>query len=117
MTYRSSPRSLSAAFGALTDELAPATLLAEIQRVTQTVTVGGLIRLSSNEYASPAVRSRVDAVLESLREGLVLPSTAGVADAAHRAALANLITRYVERGLVPAPLALDAPAAPPGDPI
>lgn len=31
--YRRSPRSMQAAFGALSDELAPATLLADVQRV------------------------------------------------------------------------------------
>jgi hypothetical protein len=91
--------------------------LEEIQRLTQTVTVGGLIRLSSNSETSPEVRSRVDAVLESLREWLTAPSTTGAAEASHRAALADTITRYLDRGLVPAPLAIDAPEAPPGDPI
>ena len=32
MTYRAGPRSLSTAFGSLTEELAPATLLAGVQR-------------------------------------------------------------------------------------
>jgi predicted nucleic acid-binding Zn ribbon protein len=40
--YRSSPRSLSQAFGALNDELAPATLLADVQRAWA-ATVGAAI--------------------------------------------------------------------------
>jgi hypothetical protein len=89
----------------------------ELRRVVQTVTVDGLIELSSNTDASPEVRSRVGAVLVELRARLAAPSGTGVAEAAHRSALADIITRYIERGLVPAPLAIDAPPPPPGDPI
>jgi hypothetical protein len=91
--------------------------LEEIRRVTQTVTVAGLIELSSNAGASPEVRARVDAMLKELRGGLAAPLETGTAEAAHRAALADVITRYMDRGLLPAPLAIDAPEAPPGDPI
>jgi hypothetical protein len=89
----------------------------ELRRVVQTVTVDGLIELSSNPAASPGVRARVDAALESLGRLLGSPAEMGPEDAAHRAALAALIARYQGRALMPEPLAIDAPTPPPGDPI
>jgi hypothetical protein len=109
---------LTALIGRVFEPTVPnAPRLEEIRRVTETVTVGGLIELASNAEASPGVRARVDAVLEDLRARLMAPSDAGVGEAAHRAALIDVITRYMERGPVPVPLAIDAPVPPPGDPI
>ena len=89
----------------------------EVRRVVQTVTVGGLIELSSDPTASPEVRSRVDAALESLGGRLAGLADVGVEEAAHRVALAALITRYQGRTAMPESVAIDAPAPPPGDPI
>jgi hypothetical protein len=89
----------------------------EIRRVVQTVTVNGLIELSSNPAASPEVRTRVDAALATLGVRLVTPADVGADEAAHRAALAALVTRYQGRVLAPEPMAIDAPSPPPGDPI
>ena len=89
----------------------------EILRVVQTVTVAGLIELSSNPGASPGVRARVDGALATL--GLALAASVDVDEdeAVHRAALSALIARYQGRALVPGPLAIEAPTPPPGDPI
>ena len=89
----------------------------EVRRVVQTVTAGGLIELSSNPSASPGVRARVDAALDSLGGRLAGPADLGVEEAAHRAALSALITRYQGRTVMPESVAIDAPAPPPGDPI
>jgi len=89
----------------------------EIRRVVQTVTVNGLIELSSNPSASPEVRARVDGALATLGVGLAAPVDVGPDEVAHRAALVALIARYQRRALVPGPLAIDAPTPPPGDPI
>jgi predicted nucleic acid-binding Zn ribbon protein len=48
--YRPSPRSLAEAFGALADELAPRTLLAEVQRAWP-ATVGGTIAAQASPTA------------------------------------------------------------------
>jgi hypothetical protein len=89
----------------------------EIRRVVETVTVGGLIELSSNPSASPAVRARVEAALIALGARLGAPADLGADEAAHRAALAGLIARYQGRALAPEPILFDAPPSPPGDPI
>jgi len=91
--------------------------LEELRRVVQTVTVGGLIELSSNPAASPEVRVRVDGALATLGALLGSPADVGADEAAHRAALAAIITRYQRRALEPEPLAIGAPTPPPGDPI
>jgi len=89
----------------------------EIRRVTQTVTVAGLIELSSDPAVSPEVRSRVDAALAALGGRLAAASEGAMAEAAHRAALAAFIIRYQGRTLVSKPLTIAVPAPPPGDPI
>jgi hypothetical protein len=89
----------------------------EIRRVVQTVTVGGLIELSSNPSASPEVRARVDGALATLGLALAAPVGVGADEAVHRAALSALIARYQGRTLAPEPVAIAAPALPPGDPI
>jgi hypothetical protein len=91
--------------------------LEEVRRVVQTVTVDGLIELSSNPSASPGVRARVDAALDSLGARLAEPEEFDAGEAAHRDALAALIARYQGRTLVPEPMAAGAPPPPPGDPI
>jgi len=91
--------------------------LGEIRRVVETVTVGGLIELSSNPSASPAVRARVEAALIAIGARLGAPADLGADEAAHRAALAGLIARYQGRALAPEPILFDAPPSPPGDPI
>ena len=91
--------------------------LAEIRRVVQTVTVDGLIGLSADPDATPEVRSRVDAMLVKLRDKLTGGASGGWAEAAHRAALAAEIGRYIERIVPPTAPALPASKAPPGDPI
>ena len=91
--------------------------LQEIERVVESVTIDGLISLSSNPAASPAVRARVDAELEALGVSLAGPADVGADEAAHRAALGAIITRYQGRELVPGPVLVDAPPPPPGDPI
>jgi hypothetical protein len=89
----------------------------EIWRVVQTVTVDGMIELSSNPAAAPEVRARVDAALNSVGSHLVASVDVDSDDSSHRAALAALISRYQGRSLAPEPLAIDAPSPPPGDPI
>jgi hypothetical protein len=89
----------------------------EIRRVVQTVTVDGLIELSSNPGASPGVRARVGGALATLGLALAAPVDVGEDEAVHRAALSALIARYQGRALVPGPLAIEAPTPPPGDPI
>ena len=89
----------------------------EVRRVVQTVTVDGLIELSSNPTASPEVRARVGGALAALGRLLGSPTDEGAEEAVHRAALAALIARYQGRALVPEPVSIDAPAPPPGDPI
>ena len=91
--------------------------LEEVRRVVQTVTVDGLIELSSNPSASPGVRARVDAALDSLGARLAEPEEFDAGEAAHRDALAALIARYQGRTLVPEAMAAGAPPPPPGDPI
>lgn len=91
--------------------------LVEIRRVVQTVTVDGLIGLSANSETTPEVRSRVDANLAELRIDLAGGTGGGSAEAAHRAALAAEIGRYLERGLPPQMPPPPATKPPPGDPI
>ncbi len=89
----------------------------EIRRVVQTVTLDGLIELSSNSAAPFEVRARVDAALKGVAVDLVASADVRADEAAHRAALTALLSRYQGRSLVPEPLAIDAPSPPPGDPI
>ncbi len=91
--------------------------LEELRKVVQTVTVNGLIELSSNLDASPEVRARVNGALTNLELALAAPVEVGANEAANRAALAALIERYQGRAVLPGPLAIDAPTPPPGDPI
>jgi hypothetical protein len=97
--------------------------LAELRRTTQDVLVRGLIRLSADADASPGVRARVDAQLDSLRQRLHGSAGTGAgagaaADAAaQRAFLAAEIGRYLDRRTenpekLPEPL-----PPPPGQPI
>ena len=51
MTYRTGPRSLAQAFGALSDELAPRTLLADVQRAWP-ATVGAAIAAQAEPTAA-----------------------------------------------------------------
>jgi hypothetical protein len=97
---------------------------AELRHTSQDVLVRGLIRLSADPDASPGVRARVDAQLESLRKrlhGAGLAGTAGTGAtegaAAQRAFLAAEIGRYLDRRTenpekLPQPL-----PPPPGQPI
>jgi hypothetical protein len=91
--------------------------LVEIRRVVQTVTVDGLIGLSAGSDTTPEVRSRVDALLARLRERLMGGTGDGWAEAAHRAALAAGIGRYLERDIPPNAPSPPATEPPPGDPI
>jgi hypothetical protein len=91
--------------------------LVEIRRVVQTVTVDGLIGLSADSKTTPDVRSRVDALLAKLRERLVGDGDDIWAEAAHRAALAADIERYLERDFPPHEPPSPATDPPPGDPI
>jgi hypothetical protein len=91
--------------------------LAEIRRVVQTVTVNGLIGLSADAAATPEVRSRVDALLAELRDTHTGGGGGGWAEAAHRAAMAAEIARYLDRALPPHAPSPPATEPPPGDPI
>jgi hypothetical protein len=91
--------------------------LAEIGRVVQVVTIDGLIALSANPVTTPGVRSRVDARLGELREDLAGVAGDGLAETAHRAALAANIERYLERDIPPNAPPPPATNPPPGDPI
>ncbi|MEJ2582446.1 MAG: zinc-dependent metalloprotease [Acidobacteriota bacterium] len=91
--------------------------LDEIRRVTQTATVGGLIELASNPDTALEVRGRVDTALAALAARLGSSAEVSSEDAAHQAALAAVVNRYMERAIDPAPISIDAPAPPPGDPI
>ncbi len=86
---------------------------AELRRTVQWVVVRRMIGLSSDPASSPAVRSRVDGTLRSLRQRL-----AGTD--AHGAFLAGEIQRYLERPLGPPEDTARLPAPPeppPGQPI
>jgi len=91
--------------------------LVEIRRVVQTVTVDGLIALSTNPKSTSGVRSRIDAKLDELHGMLQVDPGEGSAEAAHRAALAADIGRYLERDIQPHAPPPPATEPPPGDPI
>ena len=91
--------------------------LAAIERVVDRVVVDGLFALSADPKATPDVRAAVDARLARLRDGLIEVPGGGPTEAAHRAALAADIARYLGRDLPPAPLPSSAPDPPPGSPI
>jgi hypothetical protein len=93
---------------------------AELRHTSQDVLVRRLIRLSADPNASPGVRARVDAQLESLRKRLHAAGAAGTGtteEAPQRAFLAAEIGRYLDRKTenpekLPQPL-----PPPPGQPI
>ncbi|MCP3981918.1 MAG: DUF5117 domain-containing protein [bacterium] len=107
---------LAALVGRAFDGGVPSERVAEVRRAVQRVVVAGLIRLSADPRASPAVRSRVDLKLRRLAETLGATRD-GDANRAHAAHLTREIRRYLERGHEP--LRADEPARdlPPGSPI
>lgn len=89
---------------------------AEIRRVVQDVVVSQMVGLASNTAAPLAVRSRVDAALVILRDGLVAVKGDAVQKAYNRT-LADLISRHLSRPLSNAPEPPPAGVPPPGAPL
>jgi hypothetical protein len=114
--------SLQEAIGALVkgtwDAPAPATgKLIALQRVTQRTVADRLVTLAADKEAAPAVRAIVEFELIRLREAASAHAAAAANDGAkaHWLAIAQLITRYQEKGEVPA--STPALRPPPGDPF
>ena len=94
---------------------------AEIRRTVETVVVAALIDLAANREATPAVRTRVEAALEDLRERLPVPRRGrpphSDPGSVHRARLTTEIGRWLDREGPADRGPSDPPAAPPGSPI
>ncbi|MFQ5671155.1 MAG: zinc-dependent metalloprotease [Acidobacteriota bacterium] len=90
---------------------------AELARRVQNVAVHALIDLSANAGASGAVRARVDWTLTGLRRRLQGEGEGDSAEQAHRARLAAVIGRYLERRGPDTPPRPSPPEPPPGSPI
>jgi hypothetical protein len=91
----------------------------EIRRAVQAVVVDRLIGLASDPSASPAVRARTEAALETLGARLGEAARAGEtgASVAHAAYLAREIDRHLSRDRSDASPLPAAAGAPPGSPI
>jgi hypothetical protein len=94
-------------------EISPRQL--EIQRVVQGVVVTGLIRLASDDRATPAVRAQVEWQLKKLQEQLA--KTVSGVEAAQRQMLSADIARYLQRPLVATEPSPRPAPPPPGSPI
>jgi hypothetical protein len=88
--------------------------LAEIQRVQQRVVVRGMIALAGDPRCTPAVQSRVEAVLSALE---ATPPPPDPVWAAHYAGLVRDIRRHFATTWTVPPAVPTPPAPPPGDPI
>jgi len=95
----------------------PSGKLVALQRVTQRTVADRLVLLAADKEAAPAVRAIAEFELVRLRDGAAARATAASNDGAkaHWLAIAQLITRYQEKGEVPA--VTPALIAPPGDPF
>ncbi len=94
----------------------------EVALAVQTAVVRGLITLAGDGEAAPTVRSRTEATLRQLAEGLDsrrLGKTAPTDSAtlAHHGWLRGMIGRFLDRPQPPTARAAGAAAAPPGSPI
>lgn len=89
----------------------------EARRAIQHVVVADLIRLASNEHASPNVRSIAEAELLDLREKFSGRRRADARVRSHARYLAGMISRYLNREYESAPLPSGPPSPPPGSPI
>jgi hypothetical protein len=90
--------------------------LVAIQHVTQRAVVDRLVTLAADKEASPEVRAIVEFELGNVLAGIQDATKGGSADSrAHWQSLAATISRYQEKGEVPA--LTPALKAPPGDPF